>query len=364
MKDFASVTYTDSRGNVYDLMVLDLMRITTANFHEYSWTPEASDRRFGERFRAWQKDALKLPITLVVQGTDNERAVMLNALHDSFEYDIAQALPGVLAWEEYSIECYAISSKTYPLQRTELHEATANEITLYCPNPFWRKTIDYQQFSEESTNFKKVWIVPGRQAYTEDWLTEEEGGQPLVPEYGYVYDIQTEGEYYRHLVIWVDTEYYDITAKDWDKDYEEGFDYAPHDYMANLDLNHAGIITNTNILGSKYIATIYGPCNAPYVSIRNRRSLTEVVISFPAINVPPGAKLVVNSLNKTAKMYTAEWDEEHQRFYTVDCFGARDPDYYLWDTIGPGVSLVDINEFFRLDLEIIEERSEPKWRTG
>ena len=136
--------------------------------------------------------------------------------------------------------------------------------------------------------------------------------------------------------------------------------------MVYFEAERAGTITNTNVLGSKYIMEIYGPAETPYVAIRNNITQKEVVVSFPGseMNIPAGGVLRVNSIDKTAILTTVEWDEETQGYLKVNWFGGRDLNYYLWDTVDYGPNAVIINGNYRVKLQLYEERSEPKWLTG
>lgn len=374
MKDYASITYTDSRGNVFDLMAQDVHWINSAEgFHSYEWEPEATETRFGERLRAWKKSKKELSITLVVSGTEDERANYLNDLHDAFEYDITVFSPGTITWEDYSIKCYCTSSKTAPVSSSEIAMATANELTFYCPNPFWSKMLEYKEYIPIVAQHIEAYVVGGT-PYTASWLSTVIGGEPLSPQENTVYDVKTPGEFFDKSFIWVATSslYVEISASDYAKTYDEdGFNYA-YDYMYSYEPERAGVINNSNALGSKYIMTIYGPVygdeatgeGGPFVVIRNSITQTGVTVSFPGQSIPVGGKLVVNSIDKTTIMTTAEWDEEDQDYIKVNVFGKRNLDYYLWDTVPTGKNSVIIDGDYKVQLQLYEERSEPKWRTG
>ena len=144
----ANVVYEDSRGNSFDLMVKDTMRIKTASFHEYEWTKEVTDKRFGERLRAWGKDAKQYPVTILFEGSNREE--LLNTFHDALEYDLINMSPGTLHWNDYYIECYGISSKTYPDSNDKL--ATANDVVFYCPSPWWKTVFFNATISPEDSS--------------------------------------------------------------------------------------------------------------------------------------------------------------------------------------------------------------------
>ena len=370
MKDFASITYTDSRGNVFDLMAHDIRWINSEEgFHSYEWEPEATERRFGDRFRAWKKKAKELTFTIIFQGSDSERANLLNEFHDALEYDITVASPGTITWEDYSIKGYCTSSKVGPIEESDLIDATGNEITFYCPNPFWVKMLEYKEYKQNDSQDINVYIV-GPNSYADNWFSEEEHGAPLIPQANFIYRVKTPGEYFDKIFAWVVDEYVDLTASEYSKTYEnDGFDYA-YDYMYDFNPDRAGTIQNDNILGSKYIMTIHGPVDGdgqtdggPFVIIRNAITQNDVTVSFPGLMIPAGAKLVVDSRDKTTIMTTAVWEEENQDYQRINVFGKRDLDYYLWETVDAGQNSVIINGNYKVQLQLYEERSEPKWLT-
>lgn len=365
MKEYAEITYTDSRGNVFDLMARDIHWINSVTgFHEYEWEPEATQKRFGERLRSWKKKAREFTVTLIFQGTDNERAQMLNDFHEALEYDIFKFSPGVLKWEEYSIKCFGRSSKTSPVNSNEYALATANEVIFYASNPFWTKLLEFKTYSDSDNNHRDAYINGLGTPYTRNWFLDEDN-ELIIPQEGLVYDVKTPGEFFGKSFIWrmLSEKYLDLTGEDWIKDYEDGFDYA-YDYMYRYEGEKAGTIINPNILGSKYIMKIYGPADAPYITIRNNLTFNEVVVSFPTLTkdlLGPGCVLEVNSIDKTVILTTSEWLPEKQEYGKINCFGMRDLDHYLWDTVDGGPNAVIIDGTYKVDLQLYEERSEPKW---
>lgn len=125
----------------------------------------------------------------------------------------------------------------------------------------------------------------------------------------------------------------------------------------NYNYNYTGetgarfIINNPDVLDSKYILTIYGPVSSPEVSIGG------TIVSFPGLSIQQGAYLVVNSMLKTVILHNADGSE-------INCFGKRDPENYLWEPISYGYNRVSWDGTFIFDIELIEERSEPKWLTA
>lgn len=128
---------------------------------------------------------------------------------------------------------------------------------------------------------------------------------------------------------------------------DTGYDY-PYDY--GLDLKSQIWVDNPNPMGCNWIISINGPVEYPVIEIGD----TTVSLN---VEVPDGAYLTVDTTNKTAYMYLADGTQ-------VNVFGARDPDYYLFKLIDTGRSAVMWEDAFRWGLQMIEERSEPRWRMG
>lgn len=167
---------------------------------------------------------------------------------------------------------------------------TLNTVSFYAPDPFWRKQVAYTQ--------------------TETQYIGEEDDVKTYAYGGYNYNYNYTGETGARFII-----------------------------------------TNPDVLDSKYILTVYGPAYSPALSIGDTN------ISFPGLTVPQDAYLIVNSMLKTAILHRVDGTE-------INCFGKRDPDNYLWDPIAYGQNRVSWDGTFTFDIQLIEERSEPKWLTA
>lgn len=349
--DKAYVSYTDSRGNIFDLMVDDSKRIQTANFHEYSWDKDVIESQFGEKLKAWKKDALNLEVTIIFDGLDREKD--LNDFHDALEYDIFNNSPGRLRWgsetNNYYIDCYGISSKTYPTEE-KTNTSTSNDVTFYCPSPWWKKETVLSSFSRFSLEEQKVYIVPSATPFSSGWLSTTDGGEAFTPVSGMIYKIQSEGDYQNHKVYWNDSTYVDITPE-YGKTYDMAYDYA-YDYDVDYDTYLS--IYNDNILGSSFVMVITGPATNPIVKISNNNGYDEVNVGINT-EVSAGGILIIDSTDKTVTKVNADGTTEN-------CFGARNLETgYLWNKVPPGTSFVSWDGTFDFVIKLIEERSEPKW---
>ena len=127
----------------------------------------------------------------------------------------------------------------------------------------------------------------------------------------------------------------------------EGYNYE-YDYM--VDTQSQKTITNPGSIPCEFIVSIQGYINNPVITIGD----TTISVN---VEVPYGANLVVDSTQKTVTLTLIDGTK-------INCFGARDPDYYLFERIAPGKSTVTWNGSFLWELQMIEERSEPRWHMG
>lgn len=130
-----NVVYTSSDGKSYPLTVDMSMRLKTANFHSYSWKPEVTARRIGERVDTWKKDAQKYPATIIFRGTHAHRKARLDEFHSSIERDVFYNSPGRITWGEWYAYCFINFSSTYPSESDLV--STVNEVEIYCPSSLW-----------------------------------------------------------------------------------------------------------------------------------------------------------------------------------------------------------------------------------
>ena len=132
-----------------------------------------------------------------------------------------------------------------------------------------------------------------------------------------------------------------------DKQYEDcyGYDY---DYTNAVDSQL--ILTNPSVNESEFILTIEGPATTPYLQIGDN-------VYHITANVPDGALLVIDSTKKTAIMTLADGT-------LLNMFSARDSAYYIFKRIASGQNPVVYDGTFLWQLDVIEERSEPRWLTA
>lgn len=142
-----SITYVSSAGNTYDLKT-DGLKIKEANFHNYAWSLDTTERQYGVRINRFNKSPITYSTTLAFIGTYTERKEQIEALHADFETDIISETPGRIYWGKDYIDCYIISSSTAP---DDKNIRTENEVEIYCPYPFWIEEYTYNISALETT---------------------------------------------------------------------------------------------------------------------------------------------------------------------------------------------------------------------
>ena len=127
--------YVASSGNTYNLKG-DGLRSKTANYHRWSWGFEGTELQFGQRVAALRRDPLVYETRIILDGSLDERKILLENLHEDFELDARNLKPGRIIWGDYYIEAYVRESSTFPDSNLFW---TDNDIEFWCPYPFWIK---------------------------------------------------------------------------------------------------------------------------------------------------------------------------------------------------------------------------------
>lgn len=141
-----TLRYVSSTGQVFDLQAASI-RARRANFHDYQWTPQVKNLQYGDRVYRFNKEALYYTVILDIRKTLDERKATLNTLHAAFDADIFSMTPGRIVHGEYYILCYITFSSTYAE-----NPYTTNELSVYCPYPFWVKENAYDMPLVEDTS--------------------------------------------------------------------------------------------------------------------------------------------------------------------------------------------------------------------
>ena len=123
--------YQSVSGQFWDLKI-EPIRTRSANFHDFQWKPQGVTLQYGDKVTRFDKQSVVYDALLDVSGTIGDRKDALNELHTAFETDIAMMAPGRIVHGDWYIQCYIIASKTF-----YKHPYTQNQISIYCPYPFW-----------------------------------------------------------------------------------------------------------------------------------------------------------------------------------------------------------------------------------
>ena len=138
--------YIASSGNVYNLKG-DGIRTKTANYHKWNWGVNGTTLQYGIRVSDFKRDPATYETKLIMHGSYTQRKALLDALHDDFELDVRNMTLGRIVWGDYYIDCYILMSSTYP---DENNVWTDNDLTIYCPYPFWIREEARSFYPQES----------------------------------------------------------------------------------------------------------------------------------------------------------------------------------------------------------------------
>lgn len=149
MRDPIILKYIASSGNEYNLKTREL-RTRTANYHTWRYVAQGTQLKYGMRVSSFTKDAAVYATELVLEGSVEERAALLDRLHTDFELDIYRMTPGRITWGDWYIDCFIRMSDTHP---DEKDWWTDNAIEIFCPRPFWiRERVELFEPVEPTTS--------------------------------------------------------------------------------------------------------------------------------------------------------------------------------------------------------------------
>lgn len=140
--------YSSSNGQVFDLKV-GKFRTRTADYHTYAWLPKTIAQQYGEKVYRFDMSAKAYQTTMSVFGSLEEKKTFLNLLHAAFDHDIVTMTPGRITHGQYYIDCYITEVSTYYEEPW-----TQNTLTIYCPDSFWRRDINYQLHEADTEEYE------------------------------------------------------------------------------------------------------------------------------------------------------------------------------------------------------------------
>lgn len=223
------VKYISSNKKEYDL-ISDKVMVTSGNFHSYSWEPQKTEKKYGDRVYDFTKESKTYKMTITVRGTLEQRKILIDEMRDSFERDIFGKTPGTFVYGEWKIKAYLISSDTQVSD--VLNCWTAMEVEIYCPYPFWIRTEEKHFFAHDAdiqTDLEYPYDYPHDYyvSLTSDNITNESPEEcdlkivifgrvinPLINIGDQTYEIETEVEDEEYLTINTETKKILLTKKD------------------------------------------------------------------------------------------------------------------------------------------------------
>lgn len=174
--------YVSSNGQVYDLNSKKDILTREANYHVWEWIANGTELQFGKRIANFSREPAVYETVLTFEGSRDFRKRMIESLHEDFEADLRNQTPGKIIWGDYYIECYITASSTTPDENLLW---TDNEITIYCPYPFWiheetksfmpQEEIPGQTFLDYPYDYKyDYYFIPGFMDWIRDFPFESE----------------------------------------------------------------------------------------------------------------------------------------------------------------------------------------------
>lgn len=144
---------SSTTGETFYFQASNPVKTKTANFHNYAWTPRAFYFEYGAEVQGFGKSPLTYNMEMWLSGAKSARVQWLDKFHSACDLDITNMTPGRLYWEDMYIECFIISTSTYP---AEGNMRTVNDISVFAPYPSW---IYERTFSNSHTESEVIWLL-------------------------------------------------------------------------------------------------------------------------------------------------------------------------------------------------------------
>lgn len=144
MSEYVNLRYVSSRGEEFQFQESTIVKTKSANFHAYNWLPQLFDKIYGADVQLIKREPTYYDVELRVRGTVDERVAFLEAFHYAADLDVATGKAGRLYWKGMYIECFVITSSTYPAQEGY---TTVNDVEFFCPYPSWMFNRTYSRTS-------------------------------------------------------------------------------------------------------------------------------------------------------------------------------------------------------------------------
>lgn len=124
-------------------------------------------------------------------------------------------------------------------------------------------------------------------------------------------------------------------------DYPHGYDYDYSQQMSTTKIN------NTNFTDTDFKMTIFGEAVNPTVYIDNHMYRVNVTMQNASDS------LVIDSLNKTITL--------NENGNIINLFDERERESYIFEKLPSGELSVSWDSHLKIEVVLIEKRSEPKW---
>ena len=291
-----NLTYIASSGNSYNLKG-DGLRSKSANYHTWNWIPNGTQLQFGKRLANFSRDAAVYETRLIMDKSIESRKTLVDNLHEDFERDVRFQTPGRIVWGDWYIECYITASSTFPDPNQWW---TDNDITLWCPRPFWVKERT-RSFEPIAGGGPSSPIVGTGQA---GYMTLGGGAQTFLD-----YSFDFSYDFYRDL----------SGGETWARDFPFESDFR---------------------------MVIYGEVANPRVVINNHVYQVNDTVGA-------GEYIIIDSRTNTLIKNDGTQD--------INIFDFRDKTSSVFQKLPGGSLNINWSGLFGFDLTVYEERSEPRW---
>lgn len=412
------IYYVNSQGEKLDLITYPYLMLADTDLFNYTWknTTKGTVR---PKISSFSKSMVPKKFSIRVKGASEENyRYNIEYLTSFFDADVLRLSPGRLYVGNYYLDCYIYASSK-PNKYLEVLSTTV-DFTLVSPDGNWKTSNIFHygtkgdnsdtEVSDGTTNlalrkpvtasgYGNPSFMPSNSVdgYEETfWASEYNESAWLVVDLGNSYYLS------KLSILWKDSYAvnYDILVSNDNKNWinlkqmrnmsggrdeiilqgtyyfryvkfqgiksmlEYGYkiyefevygtsvstmlDY-PLEYLYDYTLDTTyNSINNDGYADSDFEITIYGKCENPVISIGDWN------YGVNDVELLTGEKLVINSVTK--KVYKVQNNGN-----IVNLFNNRFRDFYAFQKIPAGVSVVGWSGAYSFDVELFENRSEPKW---
>lgn len=412
------IYYVNSQGEKLDLITYPYLMLADTDLFNYTWknTTKGTVR---PKISSFSKSMVPKKFSIRVKGASEENyRYNIEYLTSFFDADVLRLSPGRLYVGNYYLDCYIYASSK-PNKYLEVLSTTV-DFTLVSPDGNWKTSNIFHygtkgdnsdtEVSDGTTNlalrkpvtasgYGNPSLMPSNSVdgYEETfWASEYNESAWLVVDLGNSYYLS------KLSILWKDSYAvnYDILVSNDNKNWinlkqmrnmsggrdeiilqgtyyfryvkfqgiksilEYGYkiyefevygtsvstmlDY-PLEYLYDYTLDTTyNSINNDGYADSDFEITIYGKCENPVISIGDWN------YGVNDVELLTGEKLVINSVTK--KVYKVQNNGN-----IVNLFNNRFRDFYAFQKIPAGVSVVGWSGAYSFDVELFENRSEPKW---